>query len=491
MTGDRDEVIGRLAEELDAALAGGETVVVAQWAARFDVEEAAVRACLRGLSALATSLGEELQQGAPELPAVHLPEDFEVVGELGRGGMGVVYRARQRSLDREVAIKVLRPADLVFGDALRRFRSEARSLARLRHRHIVSVHDCGETLEGLLWFAMDLVDGRTLADELRSSRRFLPARAVKVIRQVASAVAHAHAQGIVHRDLKPQNVLIDAHGDAFVVDFGLARDAAAAGTRTMTGELLGTPAYMSPEQASGDGARIGEACDVWALGALLYEMLAGHGPFSGKPLHETIRAILHDDPPPLRKIDKRVPLELEVVCQQALQKRPEDRYPTALAFGEDVERFADGRGVLARQPSAWRRFARLARRRGRLVAATTAAVVVTLLFVLAWLPTIRRDAVIAEARRLLATGHPAAAVESLRTALAERPGNAAAFEQLEYDYVRALGDRIGELLLAHDEAGAAQLAAQALKITGRRHTYQGVVRSEDWDRQLSWRWEHA
>src|SRR5690606_27609325 len=189
-------------------------------------------------------------------------------------------------------------------------------------RHIVSIYDSGETPEGLVWFAMDLVDGQTLAEELQQNGRMLPARATKIMRQITSAIAHAHAQGIVHRDLKPQNVLIDGQGDAFVVDFGLARDASSVGSRTMSGELLGTPAYMSPEQARGDSSRIGEASDVWALGALLYELLVGRGPFSGKPLHETIRAILEDDPKPMRRGDKRVPPGLERICLHALQKRP-------------------------------------------------------------------------------------------------------------------------------------------------------------------------
>ena len=174
MTGDRDEGLGRLAEELAVALAAGEAIAAAAWAERFAVETAEVEAILRALRALDTGLGEELGEGHAELPAPQLPADYELRGELGRGGMGVVYRAHQRSLDREVAIKVLRPGDLVFGDAMRRFRAEAKNLARLRHRHIVSVHDLGESPDGTLWFAMDLIDGGTLADELHRHRRLLP-----------------------------------------------------------------------------------------------------------------------------------------------------------------------------------------------------------------------------------------------------------------------------------------------------------------------------
>ncbi|MCB9878445.1 MAG: serine/threonine protein kinase [Planctomycetes bacterium] len=486
MTGDRDEALGRLTEELAAAIAAGDSIVLAAWAQRFGVEQADVQACLRALRLLDDGLGEEPDEGPVELPPPTLPADYELLGELGRGGMGVVYRARQRSSDREVAVKVLRPADLVFGDALRRFRSEARSLARLRHRHIVSVHDCGETPEGLLWFAMDLVDGRTLADELRSSRRFLPARAVKVIRQVASAVAHAHAQGIVHRDLKPQNVLIDAHGDAFVVDFGLARDAAAAGTRTMTGELLGTPAYMSPEQASGDGARIGEACDVWALGALLYEMLAGRGPFRGMPLHETIRAILEEDPPRPRSLDGNVPAELEAVCLKALHKRPEQRYPTALAFAEDLERFADGRGVLARSPGRVVRGMRWLRRRSKPVVAVIAAVLVTVAAVLLWLPSLRRDVVIGEAERLVQAGHAAAAIESLRTVLAETTAGSEQREAAELVAARAHNDVAIQQLSSGSDPQAA--ASEASRLVG-FHTPGGVIDMSEKPSFTAWAWE--
>ena len=491
MSGHDEEVLGKLSEELADALFANEHIDPQAWAQRFGVDAAAVQHCQRALQALAISLGEEANEGHPELPQPQLPQDFEVRGELGRGGMGVVYRARQRSLDRDVAIKVLRPGDLVFGDALRRFRSEARSLARLRHRHIVSIYDSGETPEGLLWFAMVLVDGQTLAEELRQKGRMLPARATKIIRQITSAIAHAHAQGIVHRDLKPQNVLIDGQGDAFVVDFGLARDASAANTRTMSGELLGTPAYMSPEQARGDSSRIGEASDVWALGALLYEMLVGKGPYSGKPLHETIRAILEDEPKPMRRGDKRVPEALEHICLHALQKRPEDRYAGAIAFGEDLERFQDGRGITAQKPSKLRRIGRVLKTRWRGAAMLAAAIVVTLTAVAMWLPSIRRDAIVAEAQRLTASGYPDAAIASLQPIVASANRLSSEFESLELQLVQALNDRTGELLLANDDAGAIATAKQALQIADRRARSGGVILPEEFAQQQIWRWQLA
>ena len=491
MTGDRDEGLGRLAEELAVALAAGEAIAAAAWAERFAVETAEVEAILRALRALDTGLGEELGEGHAELPAPQLPADYELRGELGRGGMGVVYRAHQRSLDREVAIKVLRPGDLVFGDAMRRFRAEAKNLARLRHRHIVSVHDLGESPDGTLWFAMDLIDGGTLADELHRHRRLLPSRAVRIVRQIAAAVVHAHGLGIVHRDLKPQNVLIDRHGDAFVVDFGLARDAAAAGARTLTGELLGTPAYMSPEQARGDSARIGEASDVWALGALLYELLTGRSPFAGKPLHETIRAILEDEPVAPRQLDARIPAELEAVCLQALRKRPEDRYATALAFAEDIERFADGRGVLAKPPSRWAGLGRALRRQRRTLVLVGAAIVATATVAAFWLPSVRREAVVAEAERLLDGGHPEAAIDSLRAQLATTGRAAERAEPLQLLLARAHNDRAAVHLRGGALSAAKAAANEALALAEVRVDRDGAVRIGELERHRAWRWEWA
>lgn len=484
MTGDRDEALGRLTDELAAALADDESIVLAAWAERFGVGTDDVAACVVALQALENSLGEEPTSGAPELPPPQLPDDYELLGELGRGGMGVVYRARQRSLGREIAIKVLRPGELMFGEALRRFRNEAQSLARLRHRHIVSIHDLGEGKDGTLWFTMDLIDGHTLADELAGKGRMLPARAVRIVRQVAAAIAHAHAHGIVHRDLKPQNVLLDHDGDAFVVDFGLARDAAAAGTRTLTGELLGTPAYMSPEQARGEAGRIGEASDVWALGALLYEMLTGRGPFAGKPLHATIRAILEEEPTAPRAIDKRIPHELEAISLQALQKRPEARYDTALAFAEDVERFADGRPVLARRPGPLVRTVRLAWRNRRGVALVAAAVLFTLLLVSAWLPSLRRAALRGEIERLLEIGEPVAALASARGLLGDTTADDA--ELVEFLVARAANDVAAAKVRAGDRAEAESLLQEASKLA-ERHVRAGeaLVPTDLWTWELA------
>ena len=469
MTDDRDERLGRLTDELGAALAAGEAIDADELARRFEVAVDDVSACLRALECLDLCLGEEPVEGEPELPRPTLPERYRIAEEIGRGGMGVVYRADQPELGRSVAVKVLRPGDLRFGEALRRFRAEARSLARLRHRHIVTIHDVGETPEGLVWYAMDLVDGGTLADEIATGGPMTPSRAVRVMRQVTSAIAHAHGQGIVHRDLKPQNVLIDANGDAFVVDFGLARDHEAAGPVTLTGELLGTPAYMSPEQAAGEHGRIGEATDIWALGALLYECLTGRGPFAGKPLHETIRAIVHDDPRPPRRVDPRVPSELDAVVMKTLSKRPSDRYPTALALGEDLERFADGRGVNARRPSPIRRAARVVgRQRAPIAAATTIAALLLTLFLGFVLPTAARRLRIDEAERALAEGFPGAALAPLREIAAGLDDDDPAWADFDLPLAKALHAVVAERVAAGDLVGAQELYAEAVDIMMRR-----------------------
>jgi serine/threonine protein kinase len=491
VNGERDEVLGRLGEELAAAVAAGESIVVAAWAERFAVDPGDVAACLRAVQALELGLGEELVEGPPELPAPRLPDDYELVGEVGRGGMGVVYRAHQRSLGRDVAIKVLRPGDLVFGDALRRFRTEARSLARLRHRHIVSVHDLGESEDGTLWFAMDLIDGCTLADELARTRRFLPSRAVRTMRQVGSAIVHAHAHGIVHRDLKPQNVLLDAQGDAYVVDFGLARDTAAAAARTLTGELLGTPAYMSPEQADGHGSGIGEASDVWALGAMLYELLTGRGPFSGKPLHETIRAILEDEPVAPRRLDARIPQGLEAICLKALRKRPEDRYPTALAFVEDLERFADGRSVQARPPSRWSRAWSALRRRGTSIAAAAVAVVTTLSVVQSWLPSLQQQELFAAAERLRADGHPSAAIAALQDLQQRYPLGGDDHHRRELLLARCHNDFAAERSFAGDRSAATAAAQQALRHAEPYDRTSGILLGDEFTDYVAFQWELA
>ncbi len=357
---ERQGDLGRLADEVAGAVMSGRAVDVAELAVRYQCDPDEVRHCLAAFQAMGDALGEDLpvETAAPGPPS--LPPDYELLAELGRGGMGIVYKVRQKSLDRTVALKILRPGELLFGDAIRRFQNEARSLARLRHRHIVSVHEVGES-GGFVYFTMDFIEGDSLG-ELIAKGEITPSRAVKLLRQVASAVAYAHAQGLIHRDLKPANILVDREGDAYVVDFGLARELIVKADLTASGHLLGTPAYMSPEQARGEKARVGEATDVYALGAILYECLTGKPPFEHPSIGELIHAVIHEEPRAPRKVNPKVPRDLEVITQKAMAKEPERRYATARAFLEDLEQFEEGRSIRARAPSMAYRTSRLARK---------------------------------------------------------------------------------------------------------------------------------
>ena len=351
MSGDLEERMGQLCDELQQALDAGQSIDTGKLAERFAIPEPDVQKALQALQAMHDVLGEDATAQAAELAPPRLSDDYEVLDELGRGGMGVVYRAHQKSLDRDLAVKVLRPGDLMFGDAIRRFEREAKSLAKLRHRHIVSVHEVGKS-DGFVYFTMDLIDGCTLAERLQNGP--MPAtQAVKLLLQVSSAMAYAHGKGVMHRDLKPGNILLDGNDDAFVCDFGLARELGHDGAATMTGQMLGTPAYMSPEQALGDRDKIGEQTDVYALGAILYECLAGKAPFAGLPLAQLMNAVLEKEPTPLRKRNARVPVDLQVIVEKAMRKDPAERYATVQALAEDLERFSIGKDILARPRSGF------------------------------------------------------------------------------------------------------------------------------------------
>ena len=283
--------------------------------------------------------------------ASRLPPDvsghYDIERELGSGGMGVVYLARQRSLNRRVALKVLRPGERTYGPLVKRFLEEAQHLAQLRHPNIVSIHEIGEAA-GEPFFTMDFIDGEPLSASI-SQNPLTPSRAVEVLKQVAAAIQHAHRQGIIHRDLKPSNVLLDQSGQVFVTDFGLARNVSQESNLTQTGELLGTPQYMSPEQARGQTTLIGEATDIHALGLLLFEMLAGRPAFGAASPADVLVMLLNHDPPPLRAHDRRIPRDLETICLKALQKSPTDRYASVSALLEDLRRYEAGEPLVARR----------------------------------------------------------------------------------------------------------------------------------------------
>jgi tRNA A-37 threonylcarbamoyl transferase component Bud32 len=380
---EESEVLFLVQEEVRRLVFEGYLVDTEALARKHGVEAAEVERCLVAVQAMGACAGNPgspaTSGGRPhpsesDLAPPPLPEDYEILGELGRGGMAVVYRARQKALDRVVAVKVLRPGEMLFDTMLRRFEKEAQTLAKLRHPHIVAIHEVGHAGANV-FFSMDLVEGASLHD-LIARGDMTPTRTVKLMRQVASAISYAHSRGLIHRDLKPANILVDREDHAFVADFGLAREISGTEGMTHTGQILGTPAFMAPEQARGDPAAIGEPADIYALGAILYECLTGRLPFEGKPLPDLIQAVLHEDPPPPRRLNPRVPRDLEVVCLKAMEKDPARRYATAQAFLEDLERFEEGREIRARPPSVTYRMTKLAaRHRGSLVTSLVAAAI--------------------------------------------------------------------------------------------------------------------
>ncbi len=298
--------------------------------------------------------------------------------KIGQGGMGTVFRAEDPSLGRSVALKVL--TDRGDAQAIERFEREARAIARLRHPGIVAIHDWGEA-GGERYFTMDLIDGTGLAD------RRLPSRAAaQIVRDAARAVHHAHSQGIIHRDLKPANILVDSAGRAVVGDFGLARSRAAPTSISATGWIIGTPAFLSPEQARGDRA-IDARSDVYALGATLHALISGRAPFDRDALPDIIAAVLSDPPPPLE-----APPDLAAIAHKAMEKDPARRYGTALELADDLARWLDGESVRARPPGPLRRISlAVARRPGLSAAVASGAGAVVLACALLLPPWLRRD----------------------------------------------------------------------------------------------------
>jgi serine/threonine protein kinase len=298
------------------------------------------------------SLAESKTDGdqLPPPPAVRVPAPtllqldsrpdipgFEILDELGRGGMGIVYRARQKSLGRIVALKMLLAGPLAGGEDLARLRSEAESIARLQHPNIVHVYDIGEH-QGWTFISLEFLEGGNLAKTLDGRPR-TPADAAELIETLARAVHAAHQRGVVHRDLKPANVLLTSDGTPKITDFGLAKRIDLEVGQTRTGAVMGTPCYMAPEQAEGKSKVIGPATDVYALGAMLYELLTGRPPFHSDSAFGIMLQVVNNDPVPPRRLQPRLPPTLERICLKCLNKDPGQRYPSALALAEELKRF--------------------------------------------------------------------------------------------------------------------------------------------------------
>jgi serine/threonine-protein kinase len=305
------------------------------------------------------------------LPRVVFP-GYEVLGVLDRGGMGIVYRARQVGLKRLVALKMILAGPHATAAQRVRFRTEAEVLARLRHPNIVQIYEVGE-VEDRPYFAMEYVAGGSLADRLAGTP--LPSRsAAELTETLARTVEYAHQCGILHRDLKPANILLQSDSadkaagfSPRISDFGLARilddpTESAAQRQTRTGTILGTPSYMAPEQTEAERGKIGPAVDVYALGAILYEMLTGRPPIQGETTLDTLEQVRLQEPVPPRRLQPKVPRDLETICLKCLRKEPHRRYASAAALADDLRRFLEGKPILARPASVWSQGVRWARR---------------------------------------------------------------------------------------------------------------------------------
>jgi WD40 repeat protein len=310
----------------------------------------------------------------PDLPEAPAVPGYEILGELGRGGMGVVYKARHRALNRLVALKMILAGGHAGPEQLARFRGEAEAVARLKHPNVVQVYDVGEA-GGLPYFSLELVEGGSL-DQKLAGTPLPPDDAACLVEKLARAMATAHAEGLVHRDLKPANVLLGSDGTPKITDFGLAKKLDVPGV-TASGAVMGTPSYMAPEQAGGKSREIGPACDVYALGAILYECLTGRPPFRAATKLDTLLQVLAEEPVPPRQLNARLPVDLETICLKCLQKEAARRYASAGELADDLRRYQEGRPILARPVGRWTRAAKWVRRNPA-VAAMSAALVLLL-----------------------------------------------------------------------------------------------------------------
>ncbi len=300
--------------------------------------------------------------------------DYELLEEIARGGMGVVYKARQVSANRFVAVKLILAGQLSSAEDIRRFRSEAEAAANLDHSHIVPIFEVGEH-NGQHYYSMKLVEGGSLSQQIGRLQQ-APREAAALLATVARAVHYAHQRGVIHRDLKPANILIDAQGQPQVVDFGLAKRVEDDPNLTTSGAIVGTASYMAPEQAEGRGRRVGPAADVYALGAILYECLTDQPPFKATTMLETIYQVVNKEPLLPSQLQAKTPRDLETICLKCLRKEPEQRYDSAAALAEDLRRWQAGEPIAARPVGRMERAAKWAKRKPALATMIAATVLI-------------------------------------------------------------------------------------------------------------------
>jgi len=431
-----------------------------------------VRAGWQRLRALQAEVGAMFPQTPassdstlPPLPTADLPRirGYEVQEVLGRGGMGVVYKAWHRRLHRPVAVKMLLAGAYAQPQELERFLREAETVAGLHHANIVHVHEAGD-VDGHPYFTMEFVEGGSLAQKLAVMPQ--PAcQAAALVAGVAEAVHAAHQRGIVHRDLKPGNILLTADGAPKITDFGLARRLQGAAGLTQSGAPVGTPSYMAPEQAEGKSRDVGPAADTYALGAILYELLTGRPPFRAETAAATLQQVLAEDPVPPSRLNPRVPRDLETICLKCLHKEPSRRYASAAALAEDLQRYGRGEPIAARPAGRRERLARWVRRHpgaAGLLAALAVLIAATgtgalLLYQQQLAARARQDRTDQEVRRIM---EPA-------RALLEQGWQAADLTQLTQ--ARVEGNRAADIACSAGASAAVQQEAEAFRdeATGR------------------------
>ncbi|MBM4067355.1 MAG: tetratricopeptide repeat protein [Planctomycetes bacterium] len=351
---------------------------------------------------------------------------YEILGELGRGGMGVVYKARQPGLNRLVALKMVLAGTHASPEQLARFQIEGEAVARLQHPNIVQVYELGK-VEDCPFQALEFIDGDSLTRKIDATPQ-PPIEAAKMVRKLSQAMHAAHQRGIIHRDLKPANILLTREGEPKITDFGLAKrfeDDADDG-HTRDGAIMGTPSYMAPEQAEGKTKHTGPPADIYALGSILYDLITGRPPFRGTTLLETLQQVKSMEPPPPARLQPGVPRDLETICLKSLEKDPRKRYATAGDLAEDLRRFIEGEPILARPTPWWERTIKWARRKpavAALIGVGALALVSLLTFGGLWLDAERRSAEereIQQARLAQSEREKAAKEEQLRKAAEER-----------------------------------------------------------------------